>query len=273
MSVLRNGDTGEAVRRLQRQLVALGCVLAVDGWFGEATETAVRELQARFGLVVDGAAGPKTLAALETGKPQPRLLGEADLIAAAETLGVPLASVKAVNAVESRGTGFLDDGRPVILFERHVMHRRLAAAGHDADALAARFPNLVNPKRGGYVGGAEEHMRVAAAMQIDRGCALEAASWGLFQIMGFNHEACGYTIVEDFADDMRTSEGKQLEAFVQFVIADPALHKALKARKWADFARLYNGLAYRDNLYDVKLQRAYERFSTSPAEVAAEVPA
>ncbi|WP_328515044.1 N-acetylmuramidase domain-containing protein [Ralstonia pseudosolanacearum] len=33
--------------------------------------------------------------------------------------------MRAVNEVESRGSGFLPDGRPVILFERHVMYRQL----------------------------------------------------------------------------------------------------------------------------------------------------
>ncbi|MBV5553030.1 N-acetylmuramidase family protein, partial [Pseudomonas aeruginosa] len=44
-----------------------------------------------------------------------------------------------------------------------------------------------------------------------------------------------------------------------FIDTDPALHKALKARKWADFARLYNGPDYKRNLYDTKLARAYEQ--------------
>ncbi|WP_321838492.1 N-acetylmuramidase domain-containing protein, partial [Pseudomonas kulmbachensis] len=37
---------------------------------------------------------------------------------------------------------------------------------------------------------------------------------------------------------------------------------ALKARKWAEFARLYNGSDYLRNLYDTKLQRAYERHAS-----------
>ena len=42
-----------------------------------------------------------------------------------------------------------------------------------------------------------------------------------------------------------------------------ALLKALQSRKWADFARLYNGPAYKENLYDVKLARAYEQLSAT----------
>ncbi|MFO6076311.1 N-acetylmuramidase domain-containing protein, partial [Pseudomonas aeruginosa] len=47
---------------------------------------------------------------------------------------------------------------------------------------------------------------------------------------------------------------------------DPALHKALKARKWADFARLYNGPDYKRNLYDVKLEHAYKQHTEAHKE-------
>ena len=55
------------------------------------------------------------------------------------------------------------------------------------------------------------------------------------------------------------SEAEHFEAFVRFIETDPALHKALKGKKWAQFAKLYNGPAYARNLYDVKLERAYTR--------------
>ena len=64
------GATGEAVRRLQRALRRtpnLG--LVVDGVFGPATETAVKEFQQGAGLVVDGIVGPQTWAALPNGAP------------------------------------------------------------------------------------------------------------------------------------------------------------------------------------------------------------
>lgn len=265
MRVLRLGDTGIEVRELQQLLARAGWQGKVDGWFGEATELAVRAAQQRYGLVVDGIAGPKTFDALKAGQRPLKLLTMQDLQRAADALGVPLASVQAVNEVESRGKGFLPDGRPVILFERHIMYRQLRAAGRDADALAQRYPAVINPARGGYAGGATEHMRLGQASGIDADCALESASWGAFQIMGFHWASLGYGSVQDFASDMRESEGHQLQAFIRFILADTALHKALKARKWADFARGYNGPAYKENLYDVKLARAYDRYAKVPA--------
>ncbi|MHA2903701.1 N-acetylmuramidase domain-containing protein [Ralstonia mannitolilytica] len=134
------------------------------------------------------------MAALQAGARDVRHLTAAHLQAAAEALDVPVAAVRAVNEVESLGSGFLPDGRPVILFERHIMYRQLKRAGKDADALAQQFPNLVNPKRGGYVGNAGEHMRLARAVQIDEDCALASASWGAFQVMGFHWKLLDYLL-------------------------------------------------------------------------------
>ncbi|QRQ88514.1 N-acetylmuramidase domain-containing protein [Cupriavidus oxalaticus] len=268
MTILRRGDVGAEVRELQRLLRLRGAALDLNAEFDAATLAAVMAAQSRYGLVVDGVAGPKTLAALQRDRKQAEHLTAADLQRAADKLGVPVAVVRAVNEVESRGSGFLPDGRPVILFERHIMYRQLRAAGHDADALARQYPNLVNPVRGGYVGGAGEHMRLAQAAAIDQACALASASWGLFQIMGYHWELLGFTSVQEFAEAMRMSEAAQLDAFVRFILADPALLRALRAKQWATFARLYNGPAYKENLYDVKLARAFARYDVEEKEPA-----
>lgn len=262
---LRLGDRGADVSYLQRQLIAAGARLDTDAIYGSATRNAVVAFQATHGLVADGIAGPKTWSTLSAGRRDPRHLTDADLQRAADRLQVDLAAVRAVNEVESKGAGFLPDGRPVILYERHIMYRQLAAAGLDADALAAKYPALVNPKRGGYAGDAAEYARLASASQISAACALEATSWGAFQIMGFHWKALGYPDVLAFVDAMKVSEAEQLEAFVRFVLADKVMLAALRGKKWAKFAELYNGKAYAENLYDVKLERAFDRYSRAAA--------
>lgn len=264
------GSRGLSVRNLQAALKQAGFAVEVDGDFGEQTERAVAAFQRRAGLVDDGVVGPKTLAAL-AGCDTAKLLKRQDLQQAADRLGVPLASVMAINQVESRGEGFASNGRPVILFERHVMHARLQANGlsvAEVDAIAAKQPALVNRKAGGYIGGTAEHQRLAQAQQLHAIAALESASWGLFQIMGYHWQRLGYHDAHHFADTMALSEAAQLDAFVTFIETEPALHKALKARKWAEFARRYNGPAYAKNLYDVKLARAYAGFASQQEQAA-----
>lgn len=257
---MRKGDTGDTVRILQQQLTAAGFKTEADGWFGDETEIAIKAFQRKAGLVEDGIAGGKTMALL-AGKKDPRLLSQADLERAAQRLDVPVAAIHAVNEIESRGHGFLPDGRPAILFERHVMFDRLSERGLDAVTLSKNYPGVVNKARGGYSGGSAEYMRLSAAKGIDHVCAIESASWGQFQIMGYRYEMAGYKSANEFVEAMHVSEAKQLDAFVSFIEFDPLLHKALKGRKWAEFAKIYNGPAYKENLYDVKLARAYDRYA------------
>jgi hypothetical protein len=272
MTLLRQGDRGYQVTALQNDLNRHGADLFVDGIFGPATEWSVRKFQRAHGLVIDGIAGPKTRAALQRGSADDKALRQIDLVGAADTLEVELAAVMAVNEVESRGRGFHiggpRHGEPVILFERHIMRRRLIH--HEVNPIPhqQQRPDIVNHRPGGYVGGAREHDRLAAAARIHDQAAIESASWGLFQIMGFHWSALGYASAEVFADAMARGEAAQLEAFVRFIEADRALHRSLRRHDWRDFARRYNGPAFEKNDYDTKLAAAYRRHSQA-LEVAA----
>lgn len=65
--LLQRGSSGARVRALQRALneaFPAYSSLAVDGDYGPATESVVREFQSRAGLAVDGVVGPNTRAAL-----------------------------------------------------------------------------------------------------------------------------------------------------------------------------------------------------------------
>ncbi|MEV6744694.1 peptidoglycan recognition protein family protein [Streptomyces sp. WC2508] len=66
---LQQGASGDEVKRLQRALTAaLGSTVGVDGSFGPATVTAVRNYQTSRGLTADGMVGPGTWTALQTGR-------------------------------------------------------------------------------------------------------------------------------------------------------------------------------------------------------------
>lgn len=65
LPVLKPGLVGPAVARLQERLRVLGVYTgAIDGIFGRQTEAAVRQIQRRYQLQVDGIVGPSTWQAL-----------------------------------------------------------------------------------------------------------------------------------------------------------------------------------------------------------------
>lgn len=70
---LRRGDSGPAVRELQRALVARGQRIPVDGAFGPMTEAAVRAVQGELGQAPTGVADPAFLQGigLELREPAP----------------------------------------------------------------------------------------------------------------------------------------------------------------------------------------------------------
>lgn len=184
---------------------------------------------------------------------------------AAIDLGVEEAAVKAVASVESNGSGLIKDNQgnlvPKILFERHIMFQRLRDfTSIKSKDMAAKYPDIVNSKSGGYKDGLAEHERLQKAVSIDRNTALESASWGQYQIMGYHWKSLGLSSVQEFVNKAYTEEG-QLDLFVRFIKANPLIHKALKEKNWVMFARGYNGPAYVINSYDTKMKQAYERFS------------
>jgi len=181
-------------------------------------------------------------------------LSEPDFKRAADRLGCEVAAVKAVAEVESGGkTGFLPDKRPKILFESRWFHK-LTGGRFDASNPDISTPTWVR----NYKGGAAEYGRLEAAIALDRAAALKSASWGMFQILGVNHAVVGFADVEAFVRAQVESEGKQLDAFVGFVISNK-LDDELRDKRWADFARVYNGPGFAENRYDAKMAEAYAR--------------
>lgn len=182
----------------------------------------------------------------------------------ANRLGIEPALLKAVQIVEAAGRdGFLSEGRPQILFEGHIMYKEFHKKfpDRDLDYLCKRFSMVFYPKwdKSKYFGGLGEYKRLELAKEIDEECALKATSWGMFQIMGFNHNLCGCKDVFDFVHKMSESHEKQLELMYYFMNNSGCL-KELKEKDWAGFAKKYNGPGYAQNAYDQKLRNAYENF-------------
>jgi len=188
--------------------------------------------------------------------PEPKKLTESDFIAIANKFKVDLAAVKAVVDVEASGSGFLPNGKPKILFEAHWFGKLTQYKYNKSHANISS----THWNRSLYKGGVHEWGRLDQAIGLSRQAALQSASWGLGQVMGFNYRTCGYSNVEEFVDAMHESEGKQVEAMFAFIQKNKLI-APLNRKDWRSFAEKYNGPSFSANDYDGKLARAYAKFS------------
>lgn len=182
----------------------------------------------------------------------------------AEKIGCEVAAVKAVAAVESNGSGFQSDGTPTILFEPHIFWKQLKAKGINPEELLKKdpsFSDILYPVWGSKPYGkySAQANRLERAVKINREAALMSASYGLFQIMGFNWKLCGVSSLQDFINAMYKNEDSHLDMFDDYIV-NSGLNDELKNLDWKGFAASYNGPLYRKNQYDVKLKNAYNKF-------------
>jgi hypothetical protein len=193
-------------------------------------------------------------------EPDLKTLTDADFARAAKQLNVEAAAIRAVAEVEAAGSGFLPDGRPQILYEAHIFHQH--TKGAHANAKDRRGVKLSSPKwdRSLYgASGAAQHDRLEDAAKLSWDAAHKSASWGMFQILGLNHDAAGHQDLKTFVDAMHSGPAAHLDAFVGFIRANH-LDGALRAKNWASFARGYNGPGYAKNAYDKKMAAAYAQW-------------
>ncbi|WLF83813.1 N-acetylmuramidase family protein [Moraxella sp. ZY210820] len=194
----------------------------------------------------------------------------------ADKNGLEFGVIKAIYQVESKGKGFLASGEPKILFERHIFWRELNTLGYKtlARQMSALRPDLCHAKptpKGGYGKVDEQHQRLQMAQDlllkvrpdsdenlqnIIRECALKACSWGLGQIMGFNHKLVGYDDLQSFINAMYESEQAQLQAMINF-LKSAGLTGAMNRKDWHTIARTYNGKNYQKFNYHNRLAQAY----------------
>lgn len=205
----------------------------------------VKDLQRRIGATADGVFGPASRAALFatlTNKAAPALT-DADTARAADGLGVVPNIIRAVRTVEAPRGAFDADGRPSILYERHVFSR------NSAGAYDGRYPTLSARKwqPGTYGPFSAQYRKLADACALDPGAAFKACSWGAFQVLGENAEALGYDSAFDMAIALTASEAAHLESFVRFVKSKGAVDelracRAGDARSCEPFVSIYNGV-------------------------------
>ncbi len=82
-----------------------------------------------------------------------------------------------------------------------------------------------------------------------------SASWGKFQLMGYNYALAGYYSLQDFVSAMYKSEGEHLLAFVHY-LQSLSLDEDLRNKNWEAFAYKCKNASDRD-AYAAKLKAAY----------------
>jgi hypothetical protein len=201
------------------------------------------------------------LDSLVAGVPDP--LTRADFEEAATTLGCEVEAIQAVVQVESgSGGAFAANGKPVILYEPHIFSRRTNRQ-YDASHPTISYRSWDPSKYPRTQEGRWAQLREAYA--LDQQNAIASASYGLFQIMGFNHTACGFPDPKAFVSDMCRSQAQQLKAFAAFVRANN-LADELVRKDWEGFAAGYNGQGQVER-YGRLMREAYDRLKGAAPSV------
>lgn len=184
-----------------------------------------------------------------------RRLDDIDLPRIGAMIGVGEDEIHAVIDVETgNGRGFDAQGRPKMLFEPHVFYRELTGGQRDQAVrmgLAWRKWKRDYPR--------DSYPRIKQAMTINEDAALRSASWGLGQIMGFNHQMAGYASAREMVEAFLDDEDEHLSAMVRFIVS-AGLDDELRRHDWRGFARGYNGEAYAKNGYHTKLAAAFRKW-------------
>lgn len=184
-----------------------------------------------------------------------------DYQSAADRLGVDVAAVKAIAEVESSGQGF-QNGLPIIRLEAHWFGKLTGYRyneSHPHISCMAWTPSLAARNQG------EAWQQFEGAAALDESAAIQATSWGAYQLMGFHWRTLGYASPQAMREAMGTDEG-QLDAFVRFVKADPVLVDSLKRRDWEAFAGRYNGHG-QIPLYASRMAAAYHKHKSGVGRI------
>ena len=182
-------------------------------------------------------------------------LTDADFRLVADELGIEVATLKAVVAIEAGAQmkGFWAPGVPVINFDRTMYNRFRSRAADKSGAKGEKVPDGLS----GYA--LREWTQLVNARRINAQGANLGTFWGMFQIGGFNYKLCGCSSVEEFVRLMSYSELEQLELFAAFV-RNTGMLDDLKKKDWAGFARKYNGASYARRGYHTRMASAYAKY-------------
>jgi hypothetical protein len=203
-------------------------------------------------VVVDGICGPKTRAAIIAAFTNPcaPAVTDADIATLATRLGCTVKQLKAMAKVESGGSGFDKQGRPKILFERHLFYRHAGTTQQPSP--------WYNPKAGGYNEDSWEKLTQAACRDVD--AAFGSTSWGKFQVLGLHWQGLKYPSPIEMAYSTVTGEAAHYEMLARYIERNNLKGALAKLSTNPDdnrtLAKGYNGPLYEKLAYHTKLAAA-----------------
>ncbi|VWC83704.1 phage-encoded peptidoglycan binding protein [Burkholderia lata] len=222
--------------------------------------------------------------------PKPEVFSEDQYKRIASELGVEVAAVKAIAHKESKGNPFLENGLPPILYERRHFFKLSAYKKEDeaADAAAKaagvkkrkkiirkknltdyenpypKDPELCFPSGDTYgAGSLNQYQKLIRAAKLDFEIALQACSWGAFQILGEYYSGCGFSTVFEFVDKFMSGVDGQVDVFIRFLSGmKPDAVEGLKTHNWEVVATSYNGGGWKKKnpTYATDLGKYYAQF-------------
>ena len=189
-------------------------------------------------------------------------LSQGDVGKAAKQIGIETAVLLAFLEVEAAGRGFDNLNRPKMLFEPHIFWRKLSGQLRSAAAslgLAYARWKRNYPK--------ESYTRLTKAIDIAEEPAFLSASYGLGQIMGFNHKSAGHSTAKEMFETAKQGEREQLIQLVTLMKSWGMAEMLRSGRdytnpdNWRKAAKKYNGGGYAKHGYHIKMAHAYVKHS------------
>lgn len=182
-------------------------------------------------------------------------------------LAIEVRLANAFISVESGNHPFGPDGRPTIRFETGVFRDQL----HNDELWSQHFSfnpsdlNDQNYSKDGVVwhpihtgNQADEYTALELAKTLNHVAAMNSASYGAGQIMGFNHDYLSYATADSMYTDFANPQWgyyNQLVGFFSYILNRNGMLDAVRKKDFKQMALLYNG----SPSYEALLKDAYDK--------------
>jgi hypothetical protein len=184
----------------------------------------------------------------------------------AQANGIETATVLAILAIESGGSGFVN-GRLKIRFENHIFRNSLYKVGRGAqydanfggglawnDNHQYKLNGQLYPTHTGSQDS--EYAAFQIASSIDPELAAQAISMGAAQVMGFNYRSNGFSSAQEMFNAYSRSDAEQVKGMFNY-LKYRGLVPAMKQNDFNAVALGYNGSGQVER-YGSLMRQAYQ---------------